>query len=68
MPPLPCARTAFAKRVIVVRNKLKSSSLTISFLATAGAAARAEKEFGERPILSEEELYGQEHAAEIKKP
>jgi hypothetical protein len=24
-----------------------------------GAAARAEKEFGERPILSEEELYGE---------
>jgi hypothetical protein len=23
-----------------------------------GAAARAEKEFGERPVLSEEELYG----------
>jgi len=24
-----------------------------------GAAARAEKEFGERPVLSEEELYGE---------
>jgi hypothetical protein len=23
-----------------------------------GAAARAEKEFGKRPVLSEEELYG----------
>jgi len=24
-----------------------------------GAAARAEKQFGERPVLSEEELYGE---------
>jgi hypothetical protein len=27
-----------------------------------GAAARAEKEFGDRPVLSEEELYGEPKA------